>query len=225
MSNTTLVSLDELKAYISINENNSTYDAPLQQLARVATKALEAYCRRSFLYQAYTEHFDTRDTARAEYDVGGDWSNDTGIIESAAAQRFPLKGLNVDFEEDITVHYSAARVYDASTLVDNDLYYFNDAGNTLYLLKATAKARRSVRIAYSAGYAANAKGVLTEAPDDLKLAAITQVMFLFNKMNEANIGVKGSKKHSPEYIQNANMLCPEAQALVLPYRRNLMGRY
>jgi len=220
-----LVSLTELKTYIAINEQNTQYDEPLQQLARVATKALETYCRRTFSYQEYSQHFDTRETNRLDYDVTGDWSNASGLLESSAAQRFPLKGFNVDPEEDFAVYYSTSRIYDSTTLVPASDYYLNDAGSTLFLLRGTAKARRSVRVDYTAGYALDDNSVMQAVPDDLKLAAITQVMYFFNKMNENNIGVRGPKKHSPEYIQNENMLCPEAQALAIPYRRNLTGRY
>lgn len=223
----TLVTLSELKRYIQINEDNSSFDAPLKQLARVATKSLETFCRRSFSSAEYTEYFNTRDSRTFVYDLTGNYTNDEGLLERNQVQRFPLKGYPVDLDEDFEVYYDTSRAFAAATLLAETDYYINSAGNALYLLKGTISAPRSLKVVYTGGYTTASQSgelVVSGAPEDLKLACVQQVVFMFNKLQEGNVGVRGSKKHSPEYIQNEQMLCPEAQALAVPYKRQLVGK-
>lgn len=222
-----LVSLTELKVYIAINEDNTSFDASLVQLAKVATKSLENYCRRSFSVAEYVEYFGTRDSGTFAYDLYSGYENIDGILEGAETQKFPLKGFPVSADLPFEVRYDLTRQFsDVSVLAATD-YYLSSAGNTLFLLRATAQSPRSLKVTYTAGYDTEVLGgvtIISGAPENLKLACIMQVVFMFNKLQEANIGVKGSKKHSPEYIQNDQMLCPEAQALAVEFRRNLVGR-
>lgn len=223
-----LVTLTELKRYIAINDDNSSFDASLKQLARVATKSLETYCRVNFSRAEYTEYFNTRNSTQYAYDLTSDYTNLEGILEANQVQRFPLKGVPVDTEEDITVWYDTSRQFaDSLAALAATEFYINAAGTSLYLLKGTANAARSLKVTYTGGYTTAVQAgetILTGAPENLKLACITQVIYLFNKMQEGNVGVRGSKKHSPEYIQNEQMLCPEAQALAIDFRRSLVGK-
>lgn len=222
-----LVTLNELKTYIQIKDTNTAYDAELKQLARVATKSLETFTRRSFEAAEYTEYFGTRNSVTYMYDVSGDYSNAEGILQDAQVQKFNLKGYPVDLEEDFLVYYDPNRVFGDDTLVPDTDYFLNAAGNTLFLMRGTVESPRAIKIVYTGGYTTALDGsdlIINGAPEDLKLACITQVVFFFSKLTESNVGVKGSKKHSPEYIQNEQMLCPEAQALAFPYRKNLVGR-
>lgn len=227
MSLASLVTLDELKTQLSIQNSNTSFDDSLKQLARVSTKALETFCRRVLTSAAYTEYFSTRYSKTFSYDLSGDYQNLDGLLEGANVQRFPLNGFPVDLNSAFSVYYDTTREFADDTLLDSTDYYINSAGNALYLLKGTIEAPRSLKVTYTGGYATSLSGsdlIISGAPEDLKMACITQVIFFFNKIQEGNIGVRGSKKHSPEYIQNAQMLCPEAQAFALPYRRRLLGK-
>lgn len=223
-----LVKLSEIKQYIEVNEENTSFDESLKQLARVATKQLENFCRRTFSAQEYTETFNTRYAGTFAYDLTGDYSNMEGVLVQYKAQRFPLKGFPINTEEDFEVSYDISRAFGDSIepLVETD-YFINQAGNALYLLKGTAEAYASLRVVYTGGYTTELVGtelVITGAPENLKLACVTQVMFLFNKYREQNIGVRGQKKHSPEYVMNEQMLCPEAQSMAFEFRRQMVGK-
>lgn len=218
-----LVTLTELKQYIAINETNTSFDISLRQLARVATKSLETFCRVQFSEQQYIEIFDTRKTGGYSYDLSSNWENDSGYIADPAIQSFALKGQPVNTDLPMVINFDVNRAWpDENILLETD-YFFNAGTKRLYIYRALPEASKALKITYTGGFPTDANGNI-EAPEDLKLACITQVIFMFNKMQEGNIGVRGTKKFSPEYVQNEQMLCPEALAMSAPYRRQLVGK-
>jgi len=235
MAVTTLVSVDELKQYIQIQADNTSFDLNLLSLSGTATSLLETFCRAKFSSQVYTQQFHTRNAKNYVYDLGADYQNDQGIVEDAEVQRFPLKGFPVDTAEDFFVYYDPYRLFPESSKLESTDYYLNEPGNALYILTGTVKTVMGLKVVYTGGYTTAPATIgtapndtdyslISGAPEDLKMACIVQTIFLFNKVQEGNIGVKGRDKHSPEYISNELLLCPEAQAMAVPYKRILTGR-
>ena len=67
--------------------------------------------------------------------------------------------------------------------------------------------------------------VLTDPPDDLRLAAIVQSIFLWKKLDAENVGAKADKKQggpSMDFLKAAG-LTPEAASLVVKYKRLAKG--
>jgi hypothetical protein len=231
----TLVSVAELKQYLPVQEGNTAFDQNLLSLSGTSTSLLETYCRAKFAAQSYTDFFNTRYSKAYIYDLSGNYSNEEGVLEQADVQRFPLRGYPVDTGEDFNVYYDPTRAFAESSKLQSADYYLSNTGNTLYLLAGTDNTIRGLKVTYTGGYTTTEETLtigdtdidyleISGAPEDLKMACITQTIFLFNKVQEGNIGVVGRDKHSPEYVSNEYLLCPEAQALVIPYRRILTGK-
>ncbi len=241
MSNS-LVSVDELKVFIGVAEGVADFDAQLLSLAKSSTALLSTFCRRDFTYAAITEIFSTRDTFVLDYDLGGgiySQGNQSGLLIEPAAQRFVLKAFPLDTEADIVVNYDPKHIFGSETVVDSDDYFIDAVGNALYLKKPTGKTVRGLMITASGGYHVGTDApvgpspgpaspgdleILQGVPDDLKMACITQTMYMFNKYREGNVGIVGADKHSPNYEKNSNLLCTEAMGLAAPYKRVLVGR-
>lgn len=231
----TLVSVAEIKQYLPVQDGNTAFDQNLLSLSGTATRLLENYCRANFSAQNYTDFFNTRYSKKYTYDLSGNYANEDGVLEQSEVQRFPLRGYPVDTGEDFDVYYDPTRVFADSTKLQSTDYYLSNAGNTLYLLAGTDSTIRGLKVAYTGGYTTTEETLTVDAtdidyvlisgaPEDLKMACTVQTIFLFNKVQEGNIGVVGRDKHSPEYVSNAYLICPEAQALVIPYRRLLTGK-
>lgn len=234
--NESLVSVPELKVYIQVEEGNTEFDAQLLGMAKTATKLLETWCRREFAKKEYTEIFTTRQSGGFVYNLWGGAFDDDGLIEQPGVQRFNLKGPPIDTDEAITIAYSPSRMYDTGQIVTSSQYFLDADKGTLLLFLSTAAVSKALKITYTGGYDTEEDtlgsggdtvtyDLISGAPDDLKMAAITQTMFLFNKIRESSIGVVGSSgRNSPVYSQNELLLCPEAIALATPYRKVLLGR-
>ncbi len=225
-----LVSVEELKVFISVKEDVTAFDEQLISLAKSATKLLETFCRREFTAKDYTEQFDTVGNSSLEYDLGGGYQNDLGVQEKKAAQRFSLKGMPVD-PNDFALFYDPSRAFGEDTQLAAAEYYLKPDTNSVYVFRSLADTKGGMKAIYSAGYASETEGsgddayeLISGAPEDLKMACITQVIFLFNKYREGNVGVVGRDRHSPEYERNQSQLCSEAQSFAAPYRRLLVGR-
>ena len=223
-----LVDVDELKVYISVKEDVTAFDEQLLSLAKNATGLIQGFCRREFTEQEYTEQFDTRLNSNYVYDLAG--NNDLGITQDTKAQRFSLQGLPVD-ADTLEVYYSPTREFSADNALVASEYFFNPKTNALYVFKPMGDTKGGLQVVYTAGYTSETQGsgataweLISGAGEDLKMACITQVIFMFNKYREGNIGLIGRDRHSPEYERNPSLLCSEAQRYAMPYRKQLLGR-
>ena len=231
-----LVTLEEIKMYINVRDADDGFDAQLLNLAKNATKLLENYCRRSFEKKVYTEHFNTRDTRGVVYDLAGGTYNDSGLIDKPGVQRFSLTGYPIDADAPISANFDAQRACQSGTALAAEQFFIDPKNSVFFLQKGVPAVLRGLQVSYTAGYEAAEEQteatagdpidytVLVDAPEDLKMACVTQVVFMFNKYREGNIGIIGADRHSPEYERSADMLCTEARAYAAPYRRLLKGQ-
>lgn len=236
MTVSTLVSLDDLKAYVKLADDSQEFDRQLVELGGAATALLEVFCRATFARKAFSEKFSTIRSTDFQYDLTGNTVSDFGLLEQNRVQRFPLRGYPVDASLPVTVKYDPDRVFGSGAIKEATGYYLNANTNALYLLDGTAQTTFGLQIEYTAGYTvenatygdddqAVTYQYISGAPPTLRMACIQQVIFMFNKIQEGNVGVVGrGSDNSPEYASNALLLCPEAQALASSFKRVLVGR-
>lgn len=229
-----LVTLDEIKQYISVQDEDETFDAQLMNLAQNATKLLETFCRRKFAEDEYVDYFTARNSGGYSYDITGNASNTSGILEQEDVQRFGIKGYPVNLEQAFTVKYDPSRAFGDDTALAEAEFFFDESKNAVYVTRALSAGKNVISVEYTAGYSVTEEvgtgddavtyDIISGAPEDLKMACVTQVVFMFNKYREGNIGLVGADRHSPQYEKTASMLCSEAQAFAAPYVRRQVGQ-
>jgi hypothetical protein len=220
-----LVSLDDVKVHLPIRANVTEYDSRLSMLILTATRQIETAVEREFHAAAREEIFGTPDTVSYGYDFAGT-TNESGILQRSRPARYALKTLNIT-PATLEVFYDASGEFAADTKVDaKNIVLDKEKGH----LTVTFPMRRTVaglKVVYTGGYesAGSPASLSASIPIDVKMACISQVLFLHTRMDAMNVGRTSEKKEG----EGANMfsvsggLTPEASALLGRYRAMRMS--
>lgn len=122
----TLVTLEEVKEFLSITDDNSN-----TILGRLCVQISDFICKqanRKFLKAAYTEYFN-----------GG-----TGI-NKVFLREYPVASIT-------TVHDDPDRVYGDDALLDSDDYVVDGDTGILYFDTFVSKGLRNIKVVYEGGY-------------------------------------------------------------------------
>jgi uncharacterized membrane protein YccC len=209
-----LASLDDVKQFIETRSDDDSFDRRLLMLARTATRQLERFTRSEFPKEERTEFFDSRCLIK----------NNREIVPLMLR----LKARPVDFGQTFSVRHDVDRVFGAATELASTDWHYDTGKQRLVITAALTAAPMALRVTYTGGYAVddpNEGGAEDDygdidlnmsaaAPDMLKMACITQVMFLWNKMADQSIG--RTSDGETDFATSFN-LAPEAADLAAPF--------
>lgn len=206
-----LVSVDDVRNQLPVRGGNQSYDEKIAHLIEVCTVQIETLTNRCFTKQTFTENFNSVE------------SNSHGYFRE---KRFNLKGMPIT-ANSLVLRYDPRRQFGADTIISSDNYYVTGKSQLITLF-SMIDAPGALRVEYTAGYDIDAvTGALSGIPLDLKQACIMQTMFLFRKMQTAEIGHEPDKAtvstNSGRYVVQGGLV-REAAALVIGYRNPLVGR-
>lgn len=225
-----LVTMAELRAFIGMNPQGTAENDALMSVAKVATADLEKYTGRLFTRQEITEYFTSRNATVADLDVYGE-SYD-GVVIRANIQQLPLKGVNVDPDEEFAVYYDPQLKYPETSRLIPDRDYVVDYEAGRVVIKTTTRYNiRALKVVYTAGYEANEGSLSADAPEALKMACLIQAQHLRVRNRPDNIGVEvdrsfngAQSKVAPSKFMVRGGLTPEAAALVRHLKRLRTGK-
>ena len=227
MASKPLITVTEIKDYVKTSATApASFDTRYSLFADVATGLLETFTGRVFEYGEYTSYFSPYTNAR------GKLNSDLQPSSITQANVLTVKSINLDETADIKIYYDESRRFDDSTLVDDSYYEIEDAdtGKIRYWFPVES-GRNTIRVVCSGGVApgdnATPETYLTlskNAPRDLKLACMIQVLFMINHIAEKqNIGVKEQRSGVDGNVITAfsrfGILCPEAAEVAKSYKR------
>lgn len=228
MTTIPLVSVAEIKTYIPTNAGFTANDAKYAMLARQATSAIEKLCRTSFAKTDYIQYFDSYRTGRQIVDLYG--SSLTGYSNDLTPQFFLLKAFPVDLAEDFFVYYDLDRVYPESSKLDPSGYIVNEEKGTLRIDSITPSYPKAFKVVYTAGYAtatdpATGAAYVSGAPEDLKLACLLSVQYMFerNNLRHTNSVQRGDTDNHSDKVAKG-LLPQEAINLLLEHKRYYVKR-
>lgn len=213
-----LLTLSEVKDYINVNSTISEYDARLKTLISTATTQLEQYTQRQFEKKERAEFYRTVRNTSNVINLFGDGNSTSQQIRR---QRVNLRALPVDTGQDITVWFDAKRKYTEDTKLKEDEFFVDDEYGVLYVEKPLVDTVRGLKITYTAGYEASGspETLSASAPEDLKLACLTQVLYLFDKLQSGSISTSSQVGDEGEpYNDPGTVLCRESINLVRRFR-------
>jgi hypothetical protein len=185
-----LCSLTEVKDFLEIATDVETFDNLLTMFIKGVSGIIQTTLNRNLKKEQRTEYFQT---GKRKYFTSA-WPIDTAQTIS------------------ITV--------DSSTQTVNDDYYlWDDKGMIEFDYKTTYSEPKQVSITYTGGYATiTSSNIILNVPDDLKLATIFQVVFMFR--NRDKIGTSSiSMPDGSVSMMNSFDLLPGVKNLIKPYRK------
>ena len=223
---TPLITIDDIKAHLPIRVGNTNYDDRLNLLIETATDQIQTATEREFESASRTEDFDTPITGNYVYDFYGT-TNEHGLVQLARPAHYTLRALNID-ANTLQVFYDPTREFPATSEVDAANLVLDAAKGFLSVRVPMVRTVGGLRVTYTGGYASGGDPVSLRdsIPADLKLACITQVLYMWSRLDPTNVGRMSEKKEG----EGANMfnttggLTPEAQALLVSYRAMRMSR-
>lgn len=224
MSSKPLITVTEIKEYVKTS-TTAAFDSRYFSYAEVSTGLLEKFTGRKFEYGEYTSYFSPYTNARGELNSALQTSS---IIQ---ANVLTVKPISVDDTADIKIYYDESRRFDEATLVNDSFYEIEDAatGKLRYWFPVESS-KNSIKVVCYGGIApgdnATPETYLTlskNAPADLKLACLVQVLFMINHITEKqNIGVREQRSGVDGGIITAfsrfGILCPESAEIIKNYR-------
>lgn len=224
---TSLVTLAELKEYVSVRSGITSLDAELRDAGKIATKLCEQFTRRKFEEAEYTEYFGTRKSQTVSLDLYGE--SLTGYTEVNEVQRFQLKNTPISTSASFSVRFDKKRVWGTDSELSTDIYWVDHESGTLNILTYVPRTERTIKVVYTAGYAsATAEGETTlsaAAPSDLKTACLITAAALYTKKQRRQWGTEESTDNETgARYSHKGMIPPEAREMLLPYRKTFMGK-
>lgn len=214
-----LISLDDLKAHLPIRAGFTEYDARLSMLILTATKQIETATEREFERTARSQVFGTPSTITYGYDFAGT-TNESGLLERARPARYTLQTINID-PNSLSVFYDPSGAFTADTQIDASNLSLDTTKGLLSVRAGMNRTVDGLRVDYTGGYVAGADGTLSASiPIDLKMACVSQALFLHTRMDAMNVG-RDSEKKEGEGANRFNVrggLTPEASSLLVRYR-------
>lgn len=223
-----LVSLDEVKAYIPTNPGYSNNDAKYLMLAKQATAAIEVLCRTKFARDEYTQYFDSYRTGKQLIDLYG--TSLSGYSQGTTPQFFLLKALPVDMSEPFTVYYDPDRQYAEASIISPVGYFVEEESGRLRIDSITDSYPRAFKVVYTAGYelavdVTTGQNYVAGAPDDLKMACLLTIQYIFDKVNlrTTNSVQRGDTDNDSDTVAKG-IVPQEAMNLLLQHKRYYVKR-
>lgn len=214
-----LISLDDLKAHLPIRAGVTEFDTRLTLLILTATKQIETATDREFDRVARSQTFGTPSTITYGYDFAGT-TNETGLLERARPARYTLQTINID-PATLSVYYDPSGVFPESSKLDPTQLSLDTTKGLLTVRASMHRTVDGLRVDYTGGFATGGDGTLSDAiPIDLKMACVSQSLFLHTRMDAMNVGRESEKKEG-EGANRFNVrggLTPEASSLLVRYR-------
>lgn len=227
-----LVDLNDMKEFIGIAKAATEFDDQLRRLSEVATSEIEHATGRNFAYQSITEYFTSRSNSRRFLDLHG--TSDSGVATSVFPREYSLSGINIDDTVAFVVTYDPLGLHDqpaSQALVENRDFIIDYENSKIIITCKTRYAQRGLAVTYSAGYQSSGEpaSLSCDIPDDLREACLYQVQHLRVRSRPDNVGINTDRTHGRESVGSGPFavrggLCPEAQHLILPYRRVRTGK-
>lgn len=221
-----LVTLDDIKEHLPIRTAVTEYDATLTKLALVATRQIERACRRHFTKQQFVELHTARHAFHNVLDLQG--GSESGMVTRIREQTLILKAKPIDLDETFEIRYdpNADRAFDSQfDVIEEDDYSVDPDTGVVILTVKTYHVRDGIQVTYTAGYAEGVSGTLSEnAPDDLKLAAAVQTIWLWKRVLPDNIGGVDKDSQGQGQPFRSHVLAPVVPGLLTPYVRPLTGK-
>jgi len=188
-----LITLAEVKSYLRIPTAETTEDAYITTLLKVATDFAEKFCQRKFDEAIHTEYYD------------GDGKS--GII---LLKQFPVVSIT-------SVHDDTARIFDSVTLVSSSDYAVLAEGILERIDSLCfSKGIQNIKVVYKAGWKA---GSTYEPPEDLKQAMIEIVAQKFYLSDKQRQGIQNQSFEGGSVSFFIQELLPETKAVLERYRR------
>jgi len=222
---TPLISLDDVKSGLPIRPGTTSFDTTLTAIIASVTSQISTACRRVFEKQEHSEIFHVQVGAKQVYDLYG--FSDDGFFYRPDGLPFLLTNRPIDANLPVTVRFDPRHVFGDDTIIPSDEVTLLPEKNFVFVNRALSRSRDSVKITYTAGYEVAGGSLSGSLPEDIKLAAKLQSVFLFKKTDYANVGSSGDTaedgQSGKEWATQSGLL-PEVQSLLIPYRRLLRGR-
>lgn len=218
-----LVYLSDLKNAVGESATYTLRDEDYLKCISSATATIQNLLGRNLSKNEYTEFYDTQQNFKTSYDLYG--SSTSGYVSYADERAIALKHYPVDTTEQFKVYYSLTAGFTEDQLLDASEYELDDERGLLWLKLSTVRARRSVKVVYTAGYDAVAVdgeyALAPNIPSDIYKAALWQAQLVFEKAGtNLNAFYSGSQGAANSYrFVNVAGVSPEAMAVIAQYRR------
>lgn len=112
-----------------------------------------------------------------------------------------------------SVHEDYDRIFDSTTLVESDDYYFNAETGQLIRDEGTwFPGQGVVKVVYTAGIGTT----VNDVPEDLRMCAVLQCAFWFQRRNELGLSQR-TQQGGAVSIQNESRLLPEVEDVLWSY--------
>jgi hypothetical protein len=222
-----LVATEDVREHLPVRSGNDAFDRRIAMLINVATSQIETLTGRRFTRQEHTEFLKSVPTASLAYDFYSP-TNEDGVTLVAREVRYILKGFPIDLDAPVELFYDPRRQFGEDTQVPESRYQIDAERGVMLLRLPTREYSSALKLSYSAGYEVDEEtdSLTATIPGDIKLACVTQVMHMFNRLQSDNIGVeneRGAKSVSSAKFLTRGGLTPEAAAMIAHYRQPLLG--
>ncbi len=174
--------------------NSTTFDDTIVRIINSVSVMFNNYTRRGLLSRTNTEYYD------------GDGGNVLFL------DNYPVTAMT-------TLHIDPDRVYGSTSLIaSTDYVLYSDKGKIVIPYQIFPEAPQSVKVVYVAGYA------LATLPGDLKIAALDQIKFQFDRWNNnresiASVAIEGQNVT----VIEVKDLLPSVKAVLDKYVRPRRG--
>ena len=220
-----ILALEDAYAHVPIRAGNTEFDDRLSLLILTASTQIEHAIDRELDQKERTQFFHVPTTQNQTFDFSGT-SNETGLRTTVRSVRFTLNTLAVT---SVQVFYDPSGVFAADSEIDSKYYSLNAEMGLLTVRYPMVESMDSLKVVHTGGFLATGDPLnLSEnVPADIKLAAVSQMVFLFTRSFADNVGKSDDSRagQSAGRFSVLGGLVPEATALVSRYKAFGIGIY
>jgi hypothetical protein len=185
-----LVNIMDLKTFLEITVDSQ--DSLLALIDDMVSARIETWLNRKLVKKVYSKSF------------------------TSGKKLYYLPAYPIDLTASLVVTYAGA----VQTL-NSDYYVWEDEGLIEFYSEPTYVVPKEITIAWTGGYTETTYlgyTYLSNIPDDMKLAAITQIAFTFRRRKD--IGISSVSMPDGSFSKNVPLkLLAEVKDMLLPYRR------
>jgi hypothetical protein len=228
-----IVTAEEVRAFLPIRPGNTSFDAKINLLINVASGQIENVINRELDRRERIQYFRTADTTRLMYDFGNS-ENDSGMYSSPRRVRYTLLAFNIDMTQPFKVHFDPYRQFGDDTLIPSDQYSVDTVNGFLSLQTSLYESMDGLRVTYTGGFATGSEGDMSASiPSDIKMACLSQVLYLFNRSTADNAGKDSDTSQGRNRYAGVGGgkwsvvggVVPEAASLIARYKSFGVGSY
>jgi hypothetical protein len=204
--------VSQVLKYTRVGDNYTQHDSLINDhIIPNATVAIQNYCRRDFVSQAFTEYLATP--------------------ESKAPVKIYLKETNIALSPTpvFKLYYGFPASWDGVAALDAQYYDLNREKGILTLLVDTEHHGRSLQASYTAGYTVSSDDNATvNVPNEIRDACALQSAFLFERIINQEVGLQEKRSGDSKAMITSSAvygLVPQARVLLNAHRKQLVGGY